>query len=76
MPERPAFIGLRVTLKDRTPEETQGLYDRFIYGGDPKIAMNVEENTLIINVIALKEGEEEVVADRLEEVLSRHVRRE
>ena len=76
MPDRPAFIGLRVTLKDRTPEETQELYDRFIYGGDPKIAMNVEENTLIINVITLKEGEEEVVADRLEEALSRHVRRE
>jgi len=70
MPDRSIFFGFRITLQNKTTGETTELYEKKIYGGDPKIVMRTEGNSLIVNVFALQDGEEKILADRLDDVLS------
>ncbi|MEM2875915.1 MAG: hypothetical protein QXL67_03050 [Candidatus Bathyarchaeia archaeon] len=69
MPDEACFSGFRITLENKTSEETAALYEKEIYGGDPRIALHIEGNSLILNVVTLRDGEEKILADKLRSIL-------
>ena len=69
MPDRILFVGFRITLENKTVEETEEVSEKVLKGGDPSIWLNRDQNGLIVNVWCLYDNEEKLLCDRLKKVL-------
>lgn len=72
----PLQIGLQITLMNRTAKDASDVVTELL-NGDPEIWLGSSENTLIINATSFRgldlfrDGDEEIIADRLKCILGR-----
>jgi len=70
MTDRILFVGFRITLENKTWEETEELDEKALKGGTPSVWLNRDQNSLIVNVWCLYDNEEKLLCNRLKQVLT------
>ena len=64
------WMKLRISLDEMPAEKSATLVERALKESDPSIWVRVEGDDILVAVHPLREGEEQVVAERLQELLS------